>query len=572
MEVAQLTSEKNADASRAIEQYFAEFQRLSARARECLLAGDRESSAAYILAAGYYAWLHPTGLFASSELEDLLDKIGSSPGPSPSTAPRAPAAPLKDVLHVLTEVHGLGGHTRLTWRWIEADAGRSHSVALTSQRVLEVPAPLIRAAEASGGKVYFLDRGPGGLISRAQALRNLGADFDHVALHIHPYDVVPLLAFARGEQRPPLSFLNHNDHVFWLGTNIADQVAEMRDSGRKLSETRRGIAPSRISMLPIPLEVKPELLERSEAKRQLGIAQDAIVLLTIAGAYKYNAPEGQHFTDVLLPILQRHPKAQLLAIGPSDTGVWASASRRAGGQLKVLGRRADTALFYQAADIYLDSFPFSSLTAVLEAGCHAAPIVSYSARAEILCGDDLALSKLILRGSNAGEYARQIDRLIENPGLRKDLGRSTRESLIAYHAKGGWNEFLEELYLRSAEAARCEFVPGARVSREVGELETQLSEVFSISGLATDVSYVMRNSVGFFPLKTRMKIWRDTFGSKPRLLPACLLPDWLKVYLKRLQLRISSRDHGNAAASNAGGPVGNAPDPELKSVVSPETT
>ena len=572
MEVAQLAGEKKSDTSEVIEKYFAEFERLSDLARKYFLAGDRESSAAYIQAAGYYAWLHPTGLFASPELEDLLTQIGSSLVAPPPVAPRTPP---KKVLHVLTEVHGLGGHTRLAWRWIEADAGRSHSVALTSQRVLEVPRPLIDAAEASGGRVHFLDRGPGGVLSRAEALRSLAADFDHVALHIHQYDVVPLLAFARRESRPPLSFLNHNDHVFWLGATIADQVAEMRESGRDLSMSRRGISESRISMLPIPLEVAPKLLERSEAKKQLGIAEDAVVLLTVASAYKYNAPEGRHFTDVLLPVLQAHPKAQLLVMGPADSGVWAAASGKAAGQLKVLGRRADTALFYQAADIYLDSFPFSSLTAVLEAGCFGAPIVSYCARstgAEILCGDDLALTGLIQRGCSPDEYARKISRLIEDAPLRTELGRSTPRKPDRVHAKGGWNEFLEKLYLRSAAAAGSEVVQERRIPRQVGELEFRLNEVFSISGLACDVSYVMHNTVGLFPFQTRMKIWQDDFRSEWRTLPTCLLPDWQKVCLKLAWKRLKGQGRANAAAGKASGPAANNLDRKLKHVASPETT
>jgi glycosyltransferase involved in cell wall biosynthesis len=575
VEVVQLINGKNAESIEAVERYFAKFDSLVTFARDSLLAGDRESSAAYIQAAGYYAWLHPTGLFASPELEDHLTQIGSSLAPCATAARRTPQTPPKKILHVLTEVHGLGGHTRLTWRWIEADAGRSHSVVLTSQGSPEVPEPLIRSAEATGGKVHYLDRGPGGLVFRARALRKLAADFDHVALHIHPYDVVPLIAFARREHRPPISFLNHNDHVFWLGTTVADQVAEMRDSGRRLSESRRGISASRISMLPIPLEVKPELLERSEAKKQLGISEDTILLLTVASAYKYNAPEGQHFTDVLLPILRNHPRAQLLVIGPADAGVWASASRQAAGQLKVLGRRGDTALFYQAADIYLDSFPFSSLTAVLEAGCHAAPIVSYcgrSAGAEILCGDDLALSGLMQRGCDAAEYARQISRLVEDPQLRSDLGRSTRESLIAFHARGGWNEFLEKLYLRAGETAGNGLEQERRVPREIGELENQLNEVFSISGLACDVSYILRNSVGFFPFKTRIKIWREIFDSNWRLLPACLLSDWQKVCLKLIRQRVGGQSHAKVAAAKANLASGNGLPGKLKHVASPETS
>ena len=142
--------------------------------------------------------------------------------------------------------------------------------------------------------------------------------------------------------------------------------------------------------------------------------------------------------------------------------------------------------------------------------------------------------------------------------MRNELGQSTRESLIAYHAKGGWNEFLEKLYRRSAEAAQAGFVPGRLVSREVGELETQLNEVFSISGLACDVSYVMRNAVGLFPFHTRMKIWRDFFGSQWSLLPTCLLPDWQKVGLKLAWQRIKGEGRRKSCAASSARPTGNA--------------
>jgi hypothetical protein len=518
-----------------IERHFEEFERIAGLARKSLLAGELGTSAAYVQVVAYYAWFHPTGLFASPELEEILSQIGKSlPAVHPELSPNS-QAPAKKILHVLTEVHSLGGHTRLTWRWIRGDANRNHSVALTRQGATEVPEPLRTATEESGGKILYLDRNSGGLLARAQELRRLAADADQVVLHIHPYDVIPSLAFADRSQRPPLAFLNHNDHVFWIGGSTADQIAEIRDSGRRLSQDRRGIPESRSTLLPIPLEENAAPIGRSAARQKLGLPEDAVIILTVAAAYKYNAPAGAHFTDALLPVIQKYPNVMLLAIGPAERDEWASAANQASGRIKVLGRRADAEVFYQAADIYLDSFPFSSLTSFLEAGSYGIPLVSYrahSAEAEILCGDDPALSGLMKQPRTMGEFQSEVCQLVEDGKSRTALGKSTREAILDCHMNGGWSRFVEALYSRCETTSVGDLQDENRTCRKVTELDADLAQIFEISGLTNDVGYIFRNTVGLFPFKERMRIWRDVFGCDWRHLPLSLLADQQKVRVK----------------------------------------
>lgn len=85
--------------------------------------------------AAHFAWFNGIGQMVSRELEDLMLEIGLEhlpPEPMPPARPEATPSPQK-VLHILTTAYGIGGHTRLARRWIEHDAGRTHSLALTQQ-------------------------------------------------------------------------------------------------------------------------------------------------------------------------------------------------------------------------------------------------------------------------------------------------------------------------------------------------------------------------------------------------------------------------------------------------------
>ncbi len=522
-----------------IDRHFAILRSLEHKASLCFERGEMELSAAWIQLAGQYAWFHPTGVLASWDLETILAKLSRILSPDRRARNRERVAAPRKILHVLSEVYALGGHSRLVWRWIRADGLRMHSVALTRQMESEVPAPLKFAVEATGGRIHFLDRRRGGLLARARALRSLAGKFDHVVVHTHPWDVTPPIAFTADEERPPLTLMNKDDHVFWLGAAMADQVAQMRPAGSLLCQERRGIPASRCRMLPLPLEIPQEPVRRQEARQALGIAGDAPVLLSVASPYKYETA-GEHFTAILLPLLHEFPEAILFVLGPDARGPWQSAADQCGGRLRAVGRRGDAEMFYRAADIYLDSFPLNSLTSALEAGIHGKPIVSYfpySAEAGVLLSDDDALNGVSFLARDAEQYREALRGLISNPQLRLQRGEKTRESIIGQHTGKGWARFVEDLYADVPRNRESDAPQPAE--RRVTELENVLTGIYAAAGLSRDLKQDIRNHLALFPLKARLALWAKEFGCNIGVLPSCILSDGQKTMLRLLRTRLT---------------------------------
>jgi len=405
------------------------------------------------------------------------------------------------VLHVITEAYPTGGHTQNAWRWIEDDRARAHSVALTRQRSLPVPGPLTDAVAASGGNLTRLDRNGADLISRARHLAELAATFDEVVLHVHPFDILPLIAFGVSEERPPVVFVNHADHVFWLGVSVADVVVQGRVAAVSLCEQRRGIPRERTIVLPLPIHSahpKP----RDGAKRALGLDPGGVLLVTAASGYKYASGDQPSFTELVVPVLKDRPQARLIALGPPDAGMWAEARKATGGQLQAIGRRDDVRPYLGAADIYLDSTPFTSVSSLLEAGQHGLPLVRFSAAADV----DMplfepnypALEATVVTSRAADDYRRVLSELIDDPTLRTSVGDKVRQVVLERHSPGAFARSLEDIRRKVETLSRRH--PSLPVGGgDPGQLDRQVEELHANSGVAAAFLPETRRHFGLIP-------------------------------------------------------------------------
>lgn len=433
-------------------------QRLAGLAEDFARRGRMLEAVACAQIAAHQAYVRHAGLFASPRLERLLLRIGRTAvapavGP-PAAARRADDPGLRRVLHVISHARPIGGDTRFAWRWIQADPLRRHSVAVTRQRDLPMPAHLAEAVAGSGGTLGVLDRLTADPLARARALRRLSRRADLVVCHLFPDDVVPLLAFADRRDTPPVVLVNHADHAFWLGTGVSDVVAHPREAGAVLAERRRGIGRARGALLPIPLADAERACPVEEAKRRLGYAAEDVVLLSIATAFKYRAITGPDFLEAVLPVLRAAPRAVVLVVGPEPEGPWAEAARATGGRLRALGRRADTGQFYDAADIYLDSFPFTSITSCLEAGSRGLPVVAFSPHPEAapILGPGAPGLRHVLQAEDLAAYRSLLGDLVADPARRRTVGEATRAAVREAHAGAGWASALEALYRTAISA------------------------------------------------------------------------------------------------------------------------
>jgi glycosyltransferase involved in cell wall biosynthesis len=500
--------------------------RLTELAEAELAAGRRDGAAAYAQIAGQLAWTNHTGVFASPRVEAVLAQLADAlPAARRDEPPRDDP---REVLHVLTQAYATGGSTREVECWVEQDTDRRHRVCVTRQGPGELPASLA-AVLPEPGAITRADLGRGGLMQRAARLRALSATADVVVLHTHPYDVVPVIALG-GAGTPPVVLVNQADHVFWLGTSVSDVVMHMRESGRDVATVRRGIEPARSMVAARPLMPRGRETSRADAKRALGIDPDVVLLVTAADASKYRPVGDVSFLDLVTAVLERHPEAQLVAAGPAPDGDWADAAERTGGRVQALGRLPDVTLLEEAADIYLDSFPFSSLTSLLETGSLGTPAVTYRGHPDdclVLGADTPGVDDHLLCPADPDAFVAAVGELIADPAGRLELGDRLRRAIDATHTGDGWRAAMGAVYARAAElGGRPQ--PGP-APRETGALDQLVDAVMDRTGYSQGLTGALRFHLGLLPLRRRIAATRrlSAGGATPTLrqmLPESLLP------------------------------------------------
>lgn len=438
--------------SEIIPKKFKTFRSLVAQAKKYAEQNNYEIAAVYGEMAALYATCQHCGCFVSHELEQILLIIGKKTVPNyPMVNGDTVVGKPNKILHVATSVQAISGHSKMLERWIQQDRDRSHSLVLTRQPRKEVPTTLKDVVTGSGGKIYKLNETIGSLITWAKQLRKIAATVDLVVLHIHNYDVIPMLAFSNKQQLPPIIFLDHADHLFWLGAGISDFIINLRESGLRLSQQRRGIEPERIILLPTILAPIERTFSRAEAKKQIGVPADKILLLSIARGIKYKPVNRMSYADAHVQLLKKYQQATLVVIGPGGQEDWSDAIQETQGRITVYPERQDTAIFYQAADIYVDSFPFVSTTSLLEAGSYSVPLVSrfpYTDASAIFGAEMPGLVGNLIISHSLEEYTAALSHLIEDESFRLTLGEVTRKKIADVHWGINWQSILENIYDR----------------------------------------------------------------------------------------------------------------------------
>jgi glycosyltransferase involved in cell wall biosynthesis len=330
---------------------------------------------------------------------------------------------------------------------MEGDGTRRHDAVLVNQGVIEVPDALADAATT----VHRLDQRDLG--RRAAALRSLAAGYDAIVLHIHPYDAVSVAALGHHEM-PPTVFLNHAGHVFWLGADAFDVVACVRPVELELAALRRHIDRDALVLFPSMIDADQPRPDRAAARRSLGLDDDAVVALTVASGYKYEAGDGIGFVELLRPLVLGDGRLVLLAVGPDAEGDWAALAAETDGRCRAVGRQDDLAPYLAAADFYVDSHPLTSPTSILEAAVCGLPAVSFRPDGpDVLGADDAGFGDAMLLPETLADFRSAVRRLIDDADERAERGRRLGAGVRRVHGGDHWSAALSHTYAVAAERA-----------------------------------------------------------------------------------------------------------------------
>ena len=416
-----------------------------ARTKKAFNSLNYLEASAWASIAGQCAWHSHAGFYVHRQSEEILLQIGRSLDHKAIKYEEESVDNTNNlrILHVFSVATPIGGHTRLVERWITNRLNNSecHSVLLLDQGFIRVPEWLKIAANKSGGSFISLPDDVN-IIERALMLREISYESaDVIVLHISPNDPIPLIAFAV-DGGPPVVILNHADHVFWYGSFIADLVADIRPVGQQLSLQRRGVDNS--LLLPIPL-LQKKLLNKSLCRNELHLPDDKIILLSIANSYKFNPYNDLDFPKVVSTFIKSNPNTILIVIGPLPNEInWQNAIEATNGRILVSGIVENIDIYYGAADIYLESFPFGSLTSSLDAVLHGLPVIQAPTPVLPLLHMD-QYNGMQGNAPDIVSYYNYILQCVDNNEFRHQLGKTQKQSIEEMHTGDGWQKYVDTI-------------------------------------------------------------------------------------------------------------------------------
>jgi hypothetical protein len=107
-------------------------------------------------------------------------------------------------------------------------------------------------------------------------------------------------------------------------------------------------------------------------------------------------------------------------------------------------------VYRAAADVYLESFPYGSQTALLEAALSGLAVVpAYEPLAPMLVASDEALRDILVNPQTEQEYLERVDLFIRERGLRAELGETLRNRVLSDHVGEGWLRRLASVYSKT---------------------------------------------------------------------------------------------------------------------------
>lgn len=393
-----------------------------------------ENASNYLQKLATFGWSNTTGYYVSWKLESLLHVLSKQIDYKCNTKKRKKDENGFKILHIATELYEIGGHTQLLFQWITNDKENFNEIVVTRQSIDDLPKNKIKKFGIDLS--IFTSLVNSSILSKALELRKMAENYDFVVFHIHPDDIIPVLAFST-YHLPPVLFMNHADHIFWVGASILDVLLQITEEHIDLDKIRRNIIQKQC-YLPIPITIKENTLDHLRIKKKLGIISDQFIMLTIAEEYKIRPNYAYNFFNAIYPVLDKYSHITLYIVGCRPDSDLAKKYNHK--QINYLGRIEFTLLheYEIISDIIVESMPLGSYTADLE--CMALGKVVHFGYASfisiypIICTDSIKNWQL------------QLEKLINDHAYRQELGRDQFEYVKSNYGIDTWRIRLKNIY------------------------------------------------------------------------------------------------------------------------------
>jgi hypothetical protein len=394
----------------------------------------------YLSAIAEYAWNWHTGRFTSKFIEKECKDLAESFSISEKHVKIEKA----DVVVLFaTELYETGGHTRLLENYAEYlyRKGFTLKVVITRQRENQVPLR-IRESETIHEKFYLLSEN---IIDKVRIIREVSDSASYLFNFQHPDDT--LLTTALNYDKRPYSFyVNHADHVFWLGLSISDAILNLRPYSQELTAGRRNEHIPTF-LLPVRLNLKKHHPSKSESRTLLGLDSGAIVFVIVSALWKIYPDVNYNIFDVVEEILKFDKRINILIVGSTEEDYKKFSGRIKPDRVNCYGVQSDTAIFLSAADYYLEGMPSSSLTALMEGiAAGAFPFLIWGPYHPNMRNDtECYIQGTVLHPASREDYLNNIKNIVKDPPQEKlSTAIEVMQSKMSYYCSDEyWDEVLD---------------------------------------------------------------------------------------------------------------------------------
>ncbi len=325
-----------------------------------LASENLEDRIAILQTAASFAWLNHTGRFTSAEIDKNIRQIGREININTNNNIQESTS---KVLFISTELYVTGGHTKLLENIAKFESDLSSEVTLivTRQKLEDLPNRLTSNSEVFK-KIICLS---GKSLKEQVSSLLLEIDASARVYNIqHPDDIVISVALSL-RRSSKVIYVNHADHVFWVGAAFCDRILNIRPYAEKLTLERR-VSNIPSFVIPIKIGLSKMGMTRSEAKLQLGLSESYSVLLTISSFYKVTPDDNYNFFALIEEILLTYSNIIYYFVGVTNQQYVELNGKEPPPNLVLLGLLEDPSLYQYAADLYLEGMPMNSLTACID--------------------------------------------------------------------------------------------------------------------------------------------------------------------------------------------------------------
>lgn len=268
-----------------------------------------------------------------------------------------------DILFVISEPYLAGGHTRLMERLSEMLVDDSDLLITRHSGDLE------KIRMSSFFANVTIVPGTLSILKKIEHISKIYAKYNKIILNIHPDDIISVLSCGLAKKINPglkCFFVNHADHVFNVGTTVADMWFEISNFGRKIDKLREVCCPT--SFLGIPLDKNAEF---SSENIRYPTSKDAVnKIISAASGAKFKPIKGLSIFSTISNLLTEYKNATIYIIGVNlytDYWWWLVKLKHIK-RLKIINSLpySEYLALTSDCDLYVDSHPIPGGTAFVE--------------------------------------------------------------------------------------------------------------------------------------------------------------------------------------------------------------